>query len=997
MALSDDIERKTKEIGRHIFSRLQTETPSVFQFAWWDEKILDWCMRDETLKVQMFRFIDVLPMLKTGEQVARHLQEYFLNHKEVFPIAVQWGLDFASHRSAAARAVALAVRRNTTRMAQRFIAGATPTEAVTALRRLRRQQLAFTLDLLGEATLSEEEAGAYQQRYLELLSSLTAAATSWEPAPQIDTDHTGPLPRVNVSLKLTALYSQFDAIAPEASAACVKERLRPIFRLAKEQHASVTVDMEQYRYKDLTLRVFKEILEEAEFRSWPHAGIVLQAYLRDTEQDLHDLLAWAERRDTPIGVRLVRGAYWDYETVAAQQRGWPIPVFTRKWETDENYERLTVALLENYHSVRPAIGTHNVRSLAHALAAAQYLGLPERTVEFQMLYGMGDAIKAALVQLGQRVRVYAPFGELIPGMGYLVRRLLENTSNESFLRQSFVEHMAVDALLRSPAEERRNGTGEAPLEEAPGHEETFLNEPELDFAHEENRRRFQETLARVHEQCGRVYPLVIDGEEIFTNATIVSTNPSHPREIVGRTARADVMSAERAIAVAVRALPDWRATPATERAEFLFRAAAVMRERRWELAAWEVFEAGKPWREADADVCEAIDYLVYYGRDMLRLAPPRQLDELPGEVNTYQYQSRGVAVVIAPWNFPLAILTGMTAAALVAGNTVIMKPAEQTSVIAAHLMAIFRDVSLPAGVLAYLPGIGEEIGEHLVTHPHTNLIAFTGSLAVGLHINEVAAKAREGQRGIKKVIAELGGKNAVIVDDDADLDEAVLGVVSSAFGYAGQKCSACSRVIVLEQVYEQFLNRLIETTRSLQLGPAEDPATSTPPLIDEDARRRVEHYITTAQREGRIALAMSRPEEGYFVGPVIVTDVSPHAVIAQEEVFGPVLVVLKARDFDEALTIALDTPYALTGGLFSRSPAHIERVQREFRVGNLYINRKITGALVGRQPFGGLGLSGIGSKAGGPDYLLQFLEPRVITENTLRRGFAPKGNGKAGE
>lgn len=991
MALSDDIERKTKEIGQDIFSRLQTETPSVFHFAWWDEKILDWCMRDETLKVQMFRFIDVLPMLKTGAQVARHLQEYFLDHKDIFPIAVQWGLNFASHRSAAARAVALAVRRNATRMAQRFIAGATPAEALTAIRRLRRQQLAFTLDLLGEATLSEAEAAAYQQRYLDLLASLTTAAKNWEPAPLIDSDHGGPLPRVNLSLKLTALYSQFDAIAPEHSTARVKDRLRPIFRTAKELGAFVTVDMEQYRYKDLTLHVFKDILEEDEFREWPHAGIVLQAYLRDAEQDARDLLAWVQRRGAPIGVRLVRGAYWDYETITAQQRGWPIPVFTHKWETDENFERLTVLLLENYQSVKPAIGTHNIRSIAHALATAQCLGLPDRTVELQMLYGMGDAIKAALVQLGQRVRVYAPFGELIPGMGYLVRRLLENTSNDSFLRQSFVEHVAIGDLLRSPEEERRQTNGTAANEQLsqPG---AFVNEPELDFAQEEQRRRFQAALADVRRQFGRTYPLIIENEEVFTHATLLSTNPSHPQEVVGQAARADLTAAERSVTAAVRALPAWRTTPAAERAEFLFRAAALMRERRLTLAAWEVFEAGKPWREADADVCEAIDYLMFYGREMLRLAPPRHFNELPGEVNTYFYQPRGVAVVIAPWNFPLAILTGMTAAALVAGNTVIMKPAEQTPIIAAQLMDIFRTVGLPAGVLSYLPGVGEEVGEYLVAHPQTNLIAFTGSLAVGLHINEVAAKMVEGQRGIKKVIAELGGKNALIIDDDADLDEAVLGTVASAFGYAGQKCSACSRVIVLEHVYEQFLNRLIEATRSLIIGPADHPATFVPPVIDEEAHRRVRAYIDTARREGRVVVEMEGPESGYFIGPVIVTDLSPRSVIAQEEIFGPVLAVLKARDFEEALAIALDTPYALTGGVFSRSPAHIDRARQEFRVGNLYVNRKITGALVGRQPFGGLGLSGIGSKAGGPDYLLQFMEPRVVTENTLRRGFAPRTN-----
>jgi RHH-type proline utilization regulon transcriptional repressor/proline dehydrogenase/delta 1-pyrroline-5-carboxylate dehydrogenase len=949
-------------------------------------------MRDEALKVRMFRFIDVLPMLKTGEQVARHLQEYFLDHQDLFPIALQWGLNVTSLGTAPARAVALAVRRNAIRMAQRFIAGATPGEALTTIRKLRRQSLAFTLDLLGEATLSEEEAVAYEHRYLDLLSSLSATAKSWEPVELIDTDHTGPIPRVNVSVKLTALYSQYDAIDPDHSAARVKERLRPILRTAREVGAAVTVDMEQYRYKDLTLRIFRELLDEEEFRTWLHGGIVLQAYLRDTEQDLHDLLAWVKTRGTPIGVRLVRGAYWDYETVAAQQRHWPIPVFTNKWETDCNFERLVTLSLEHAHLVRPAIATHNVRSLAYALATARRLGLPERAVEFQMLYGMGDAIKDTLVQLGQRVRVYAPCGELLPGMGYLVRRLLENTSNDSFLRQGFVEHTAVEELLRSPDEHRLNegATAENTRVVSP---DMFHNEPESDFAQEDTRSRFRAALTYVRTQLGHTYPLVINNQELTTATEMISCNPARPDEIVGRVVRAGIAEAERSVIVAQAALPSWRTTPAAKRADFLFRAAAEMRVRRLELAAWEVLEAAKPWREADVDVCEAIDYLSYYGYEMLRLAPPRQMDDLPGELNTYDYQSRGVAVVIAPWNFPLAILTGMTAAALVAGNTVIMKPAEQTSVVAAKLMEVFRHVELPSGVLSYLPGVGEEVGAYLVTHPRVNVIAFTGSQMVGLHLHAVAAQTREGQQGIKKVIAELGGKNAIIVDDDADLDEAVLGTVASAFGYAGQKCSACSRVIVLAPVYDQFLQRLVEATRSLRVGPAEDPGTFVPSLIDDEARQKVQQYIAIGKKDGRVVLEMEAPQTGNFVGPVIVADVASHSTLAQEEIFGPVLTVLKVRDFDEALAVALDTAYALTGGLYSRSPAHIERARQEFRVGNLYINRRITGAIVGRQPFGGLGLSGIGSKAGGPDYLPQFLEPRVITENTLRRGFAPLRRG----
>ncbi len=431
----------------------------------------------------------------------------------------------------------------------------------------------------------------------------------------------------------------------------------------------------------------------------------------------------------------------------------------------------------------------------------------------------------------------------------------------------------------------------------------------------------------------------------------------------------------------------------------LFKTATILRRRRWELAAWEVYETGKQWREADADVAEAIDYCDYYGREMLRLSTPRRMD-VPGEENEYFYEPRGVVVTIAPWNFPLAILCGMTAAALVAGNTVVMKPAEQSPIIAAKLMEVFHEAGFPVGAVNYLPGIGEEIGPTLVGHPDVAMIAFTGSRAVGLAIQEQAAKTPPGQMHVKRVITEMGGKNAVIVDDDADLDEAVHGIVASAFGYAGQKCSACSRVIVLNAIYDAFLPRLIEATRSLKIGPAEDPGAFVGPVIDETARDRILNTIAATRAEMTAAYSANLgdlPTDGFYVPPTIFADVPPTASIAQEEIFGPVLAVIRAANLDEALRIANGTPYALTGGIYSRSPAHLERVRREFRVGNLYINRKITGALAGRQPFGGAKLSGVGSKAGGPDYLPQFLIPRTITENTLRHGFAPQAADAAGE
>jgi RHH-type proline utilization regulon transcriptional repressor/proline dehydrogenase/delta 1-pyrroline-5-carboxylate dehydrogenase len=425
-----------------------------------------------------------------------------------------------------------------------------------------------------------------------------------------------------------------------------------------------------------------------------------------------------------------------------------------------------------------------------------------------------------------------------------------------------------------------------------------------------------------------------------------------------------------------------------QRAGVLRKAAELMEQRRAELSAWVVLEVGKPLREADAEVSEAIDFCRYYADEMERLDQGHIYD-VAGETNRYIYQPRGIAVVISPWNFPIAIATGMTVAALVAGNCTLLKPAEVSSVIAAKIAEILVEAGIPKGVFQYVPCKGSTVGAHMVNHPDVHLIAFTGSQEVGCRIYKEAAIVQPGQKHLKRVIAEMGGKNAVIVDESADLDQAVAGVVQSAFGYSGQKCSACSRVIVLEPVYEAFVSRLVEATRSLNIGVAEAPSTQIGPVIDANARDRIQEYIAAGRQDAEVALEMSAPDTGYFIGPVIFKDVSPDAKIAQEEIFGPVVAVIRAKNFQEAVDVANGTNYALTGGLYSRTPSHINQATTEFEVGNLYINRTTTGAIVSRQPFGGFKLSGVGSKAGGPDYLLQFLEPRTITENIQRQGFAP--------
>ena len=798
--------------------------------------------------------------------------------------------------------------------------------------------------------------------------------------------------------------------------------MRELFRAARRLGAFINVDMESYDKKALTLEIFQQILLEPEFRDWTDVGIVLQCYLRETADDLVRLRDWAAARGAPVWVRLVKGAYWDYETIKAKANGWPTPVFQKKWQSDANFEACTRFALQNTQHMRPALGSHNLRSLAHGIATAQVLELPAAALELQMLYGMADAEKQALVDRGQRLRIYMPYGELIPGMAYLVRRLLENTSNDSFLRAGFVENRPAEVLLANPAEAylplplgKGRGEGDIcatdphphpnPLPQGEGNDSsrtttlmTFTNQPPIDFSQAAHRAAMHDALDAVRQRLGRHCPLVIGGQAIDTPEHGQSRDPANKVRVVGTYALASREHANQAVAAAKSALTHWSSLGADRRAEYLLRAADAMRDRLFELAAWEVFECGKPWREATADVDEAIDFCEFYAAEAIRLqggvgSPAPGGVDLPGEENRFEYLPRGVVGVIAPWNFPLAILTGMSVAALATGNTVVMKPAEQSAVVAALLMDIFQEIGLPAGVLNYLPGRGEVAGAALVEHPDVSLIAFTGSRAVGLAINATAAeRSKQGTTQVKRVIAEMGGKNAIIVDADADLDEAVVGVMKSAFGYQGQKCSACSRAIVLAEVYDGLLKRLIDATRSLKIGPAEDPATSVGPVIDEESFRRIHEYIQIGKTEGRLALGVDPgrlADQGWFIGPHIFAEVSPAARIAQEEIFGPVLAVIRAADLTEALRIANGTDYALTGGIFSRSPASLDRARREFLVGNLYLNRAITGALVNRQPFGGFKMSGIGSKAGGRDYLLQFVLPRTITEHTVRRGFAP--------
>lgn len=511
----------------------------------------------------------------------------------------------------------------------------------------------------------------------------------------------------------------------------------------------------------------------------------------------------------------------------------------------------------------------------------------------------------------------------------------------------------------------------------------FKNEPFTDFSRPENAEAMRTAIEKVRSELGREYPIVIGGEKISLDSKFKSINPAKTSQVVGVFSEGDTDTSlvERAISTATEAFKTWKNVSPAERAEYLFKIAAIMRERKHELSAWMIFEVSKTWAEADGDTAEAIDFCEFYGREMLRWGSEQPLTPYPGEDNTFEYIPLGVGAIIPPWNFPLAIMAGMTMAAVVTGNTVVLKPSSDSPTIAAKFMEMIQEVGLPDGVVNFISG-SAKTGEAMVTHPKTRFISFTGSKGVGLHINEEAAKARPGQIWIKRVVAEMGGKDAIVVADDADLDAAATGVVQAAFGFQGQKCSACSRLIVDEKVHGELMEKVVELTKKLNIGDPADFSTNVASVINKRSFETTMDYIAKGVDEGGKVVVGGGGDDsnGYFVEPTIIDDVKPGATVEQEEIFAPVLAVIKARDFDHALEIANGTEFGLTGALYSKSQERLDRAKREFHVGNLYLNRKCTGALVGVHPFGGFNMSGTDSKAGGREYLLQFMQGKSVAQ-----------------
>jgi RHH-type proline utilization regulon transcriptional repressor/proline dehydrogenase/delta 1-pyrroline-5-carboxylate dehydrogenase len=994
-------EAAVAEVARRLAAMSEGSKPGIYHLSWWSDRVMRWAMSHERFKTQLFRLVDVFPAIAhDDDRVASYLEQYFEGVE--IPKLVEIGLSISDAVPGGHALSALVTRRNVEAMAHQFIAGSDPDSAARRVGELWRQGLLATVDLLGEHTVSSQEADGYAKNALELMTALEEASCQWPWDGALTEGGAGDGARfavepVATSVKVSALTAHFYPLGIERAVDEAVARLVPLAKRTVGGRSCLVLDVESFETKEIIHAVMERLCAHPELDQ-AHLGVVVQAYLLEADKDLEWACQLSAGRQVPLTVRLVKGAYWDTETVIAQANGWPPVVHPEKEATDASFERCARRLIAQVPKVRCAFGTHNLRSLSYVIATAQRNGIPPSGYELQLLYGMAEPMVQALRRAGQRVRLYCPVGELVPGMSYLVRRLLENTSNESFVRQRYAEGRSLKTILAKPhplpPPEPHPLPPPGGLTEPnrvskprPGPFSPYRPEPPARWRSSSVRSAMGFAVAEVVSRLPRQVPVLVKGRPVACDRSFVSVDPGLPSRVVAEARFASPAEVAMAVDAAVEAQRSWGNWSFEARAGVLLRAAAWMRARRFELAAWQVFEVGKPWGESDADVCEAIDYCEYYAREALRLAAGGPVQSPPGESNALVYEPRGVVAVVSPWNFALAIPTGMVTAALVTGNTVLLKPAEQAPACALLLVEALLAAGLPPDAIGFLPGDGDVTGRALVEDPRVDMIAFTGSRQVGLAINEAAARRNSTRRSVARVVAEMGGKNAIIVDDDADLDEAVLGTVRSAFGYSGQKCSAASRVIVHHRIYDRFIERLAGATSSLVVGHAQEMGTQVGPLIEEAAVQRVEGYLSSCS--SKLLVRVPAPENGFFAGPALVEGDDPSAPIATEEIFGPVLVAFAASGLDEAIELANRTDYGLTAGIFSRSPANVAEAVSRLDAGNVYVNRAITGAVVGRQPFGGRKLSGVGSKAGGPDYLVQFTNPKSVSENTMRHGFAP--------
>ncbi|MDY7109150.1 MAG: proline dehydrogenase family protein [Planctomycetota bacterium] len=915
------LERRIGALGRTLLQRARSARSGILSGDYWTERLMDWSTRDEAFKDRLFRFVDVFPALTTPEQVQAHLEDYFLRSKVRLPFGVGAVLRAGRmSKSITSRIIAGQVRS----MAGRFIAGSDVQAALPVLEKLWRSGLGHTITLLGEECLSEREALAYQEAYLRILRALAAAASSWPVRERAEHDHLGPIPRINVSLKLSALHPALDPVASDAIAPALQETIRPILDEAKRLGAQIHFDNEHRALKDLIFDVFMRCAEETD----TPIGVVVQAYLQSAEDDAQRLIDFTRRTGRQITIRLVKGAYWDSEDALAVRMDWPGYVWSHKSETDACFERVARMFVDatprtaGEGGTKLALGSHNARSIAATLALLERRDLPLTAVELQMLYGMAGELKTAAAGLEYRVRDYVPVGELIPGMAYLVRRLLENTSNESWLKASFSDRASDEALLASPHAPRPavsphlGATGLREEQPEPPRtvmdcdaDEPFLIEPQRHFAVPAVRRAFSKAIHR-----------------------------PPPREFQAEgTESADP---EEAITAARAALLDWGTLPAFTRGAIVLEAASIMQRRRDELAGLMIRHAGMTWRDADLEVCRAIEFCVYHAQWAADLMGGR-----PGAA-----RPRRVCLLSPPHGAPLAGLCAPVAAALTTGNTVLLAPDAATRAIARIFIAIMDRAGCPRKALRLL--------------------------------SESAARVLSSRPELERIEPPPGRGGTVLVDESADLDSAVAGVRRAAFAFSGQSRHACKRAIVLHSVYDAFLERLCESTAGLKIGDPIDPSTHIGPVLDESTREAAEHRITAARAEARPALAMDLPGKDAllpgrpYVAPHIFADVPPTGGLAREPSPGPVLALMRVASFAQAIEAAIANEPITALGVYSRTPSHTDRVRGRSSAPLLFINCPIESPPVG----GWLTERHVapGPPVVGLEHIRRFIEPSMI-------------------
>jgi len=966
--INPEVEKAILEYGSQFLDIARSKTAGILSAQFWSDKLMDWAMKDEAFKIQFFRFVDTYPVLKTPDQIHDHLVD-FMNQPGVSPPP---GMDLMTKAGGLAKGVFTnRMTKQITSMAQKFIIGSDAASAVPDLRTMWKHNIAFTVDLLGEACVSQRVADSYQAKYLDLVENLPSRVADFPANTRLETDHIGPIPRVNVSIKITSLYWDVDPINTRGSIAAIMERLGPILESAGRNNVLINFDIEQAEFTDLTLDLFEACCEKYDFP----AGLALQAYLRRGPEDAQRMINWSKALGRQITVRLVKGAYWDYETINAEQQRWPVPVWSQKSDTDACFERMTEMILEKTPrnvgegGVKLALGSHNARSIAHALVTARQNDLPDSAVEMQMLHGMGDPLKHASAELGLRLREYAPVGELLVGMAYFVRRLLENTSNESWLRAGFADNASAEILLADPRTLERSDEdpGEKMIRQAPQRHklsesfesiengEPFFNEPLRDFADP------------------------IQHEKIAKAVNEASPNPPDQSS-----------STEEAVsAIADHYTKRWSKTTVEQRAQLMVRMADQLRKNRDQLAGRIVQQIGMTWRDADAEVCHAIDICSWTARQTMSTATEQRYGQFLGEKNNAHSAPIGPALAVTPWNTPLAGLTTMATSALAGGNTVLIVPPKPATAIANQWLALIHEIdpSLTRDAVRIISTDQPETISQLANDPRFRIIL--QSRPTEINLDSVIQK--------HNLTYDFAATSTFVIDASADLNEAVMAVRDSAFGFQGQRFGSCRTVLAVDTAFDAVLQTLSEATAEMRIGNPIDPATGIGPIIDAAHATHIEKAFS--ETNSKSVLLMSLPEKAQlaenrqYITPHIYTNLSPENAQSIAHLLGPVVNIIRIPSFDDALKMMSETiGYRHIGAVFARKPSHIQRAAEEMHVGSLQINRGTsTGMLkVARQGIGITTTAGFNTFIGLPGHGTPTItRPAITCENTMRRGFAP--------